>query len=128
MCSQVYSCVLFLSNCGGPTAVLAQATGDGPAAEAWLVAPRAGRLAVFDGALLHGVIPGGASSSPSSSLSRPASPSGEGPPPRQECLHNYIVPVTMYTARRGWIVPQGAFFGVTLLTHCGAFCRRHWKQ
>jgi len=57
----VWSCVLFLEGGGGPTAVLAQRPGEGPATEAWLIPPRAGRLAVFDGTLLHGVIPGGAS-------------------------------------------------------------------
>lgn len=56
---QVYSCVLFLGRGGGPTAVLAQRGGGGPAPGAWLVTPRTGRLAVFDGTLLHGVIPGG---------------------------------------------------------------------
>ena len=44
---------------GGPTLVTDQTSGDTtPAASGWLVHPRYGRLTVFDGRFLHGVVPG----------------------------------------------------------------------
>jgi hypothetical protein len=54
------SCVLYLSDAiGGPTLVTRQRRGDTALARtAWLCHAKHGRLLVFDGALLHGVLPG----------------------------------------------------------------------
>ena len=58
----IVSCVLVIdgdSTCGGPTLVTNQKRGDGTlATEGWLLFPRRNRLLMFDGSLLHGVIPG----------------------------------------------------------------------
>ena len=58
----IASCVLYLSgdDVGGPTLVTDMTARASSLADArgWLCTPRAGRLAVFDGALLHGVIAG----------------------------------------------------------------------
>ncbi|KAI9336622.1 hypothetical protein DFJ73DRAFT_798643 [Zopfochytrium polystomum] len=43
---------------GGPTLVTNQRLGDPLADRGWLVMPRVNRFVVFDGAVLHGVIPG----------------------------------------------------------------------
>ena len=62
-CLQVCSSILYLGNAGGPTLILNQTPEDsGLAADGWLAAPAAGRLAVFAGNLLHGVVPGVSSS------------------------------------------------------------------
>lgn len=55
----ICSTVLYLSqDCGGPTLVTTQ-TRQGPMADrGWLVHSKANRLVVFDGSVLHGVIPG----------------------------------------------------------------------
>jgi hypothetical protein len=56
----ICSSVLFLSSVGGPTVVTSQRLGDGNSrnATAQLVPPLRNRLLLFDGALLHGVLPG----------------------------------------------------------------------
>jgi hypothetical protein len=60
---------------GGPTVIFEQRLGDGALGErAWIVPParvRGGRLCMFDGSLLHGVLPG-----KPSSCGAPAAPSG----------------------------------------------------
>lgn len=44
---------------GGPTLVTPQAFGETTlASHGWMVSPRVNRLTVFDGSVLHGVIPG----------------------------------------------------------------------
>ena len=62
---------------GGPTVVFEQRLGDGALGErAWIVPParvRGGRLCMFDGSLLHGVLPG-----KPSACATPAAPSGGG--------------------------------------------------
>jgi hypothetical protein len=58
----VCSTILYLSDAGGPTVVLDQQPGTALALVAWLVSPQSGRLAAFDGSLLHGVLPGAACS------------------------------------------------------------------
>ena len=55
------STVLYLSDegCGGPTLVTDQhIDGDALAQQGWLAFPKENRLVIFDGAVLHGVIPG----------------------------------------------------------------------
>jgi hypothetical protein len=59
--SQACSTILYLSDAGSPTIVLDQQPGTALASAAWLVRPQPGRLAAFDGSLLHGVLPGKAS-------------------------------------------------------------------
>ncbi|KAJ3240151.1 hypothetical protein HDU78_002484 [Chytriomyces hyalinus] len=55
----IASCVIYLSEgCGGPTMVTNQRLGDPLADRGWMVASRVNRLVVFDGSVLHGVIPG----------------------------------------------------------------------
>ena len=60
----IASCVLYLSSddaarVGGPTLVTQQRRGDSVLGQTgWLGYPSAGRLLVFDGGVLHGVIPG----------------------------------------------------------------------
>lgn len=55
---QKYSTVLYLTDCGGPTAVLGQTASSPLARDAWLSWPQANSLLCFPGNLLHGVIPG----------------------------------------------------------------------
>ena len=55
------STVLYLSDegCGGPTLVTDQhIDGDALAQTGWMAFPKENRLVIFDGAVLHGVIPG----------------------------------------------------------------------
>lgn len=53
------STVTFLeASVGGPTVVFDQTVGNKVATQAWLAAATPNRLLVFDGALLHGVLPG----------------------------------------------------------------------
>lgn len=56
----IVSCVLCLTTgIGGPTLVANQRLGDAAlASKGWIVHPRRNRLTVFDGTVLHGVIPG----------------------------------------------------------------------
>ncbi|KAJ3224318.1 hypothetical protein HDU81_008623 [Chytriomyces hyalinus] len=55
----IASCVIYLSEgCGGPTMVTNQRLGDPLADRGWMVESRVNRLVVFDGSVLHGVIPG----------------------------------------------------------------------
>mmetsp|Transcript_74486 Transcript_74486/g.147516 ORF Transcript_74486/g.147516 Transcript_74486/m.147516 type:complete len:566 (+) Transcript_74486:94-1791(+) len=58
----ICSCVFFVEappGVGGPTIVTDQKLGVGGLAQrGWLVYPRPGRLAAYDGAVLHGVVPG----------------------------------------------------------------------
>jgi hypothetical protein len=60
----IASCVLYLSsddaaNVGGPTLVTQQRRGNSALGQAgWLGHPSPGRLLVFDGSVLHGVLPG----------------------------------------------------------------------
>jgi hypothetical protein len=56
----IASCVVYLSDsCGGPTVVTSQRIDARTLArEAWAVFPRLGRITVFDGLYLHGVVPG----------------------------------------------------------------------
>ncbi|KAI8839274.1 hypothetical protein BC829DRAFT_492846 [Chytridium lagenaria] len=57
----IVSSVLYLTEVeglGGPTVVTNQRIGDGLATRGWMVAPRLNRFAVFDGKVLHGVVPG----------------------------------------------------------------------
>lgn len=58
----ICSCVAFVDapdGFGGPTLVTDQKLSDSSlAARGWLVYPKTGRLAVYDGSVLHGVLPG----------------------------------------------------------------------
>lgn len=58
----ICSCVIFVEaplGIGGPTLVTDQRLGDDTlAAHGWLVYPRQSRIAVYDGRVLHGVVPG----------------------------------------------------------------------
>lgn len=56
---QMMSSVLFLTAAGGPTVVLDQDPSAGLADRGWLVQPCPNQLLVFQGNLLHGVVPGG---------------------------------------------------------------------
>jgi len=56
---QVMSSVLYLGDCGGPTLIINQTSSSDTLDErAWAVHPVDGRLVVFKGDLLHGVLPG----------------------------------------------------------------------
>jgi len=58
ICSLVYF-VEAPNGVGGPTLVTNQRLGDDSfASQGWLVYPKQGRLAVYDGSVLHGVLPG----------------------------------------------------------------------
>ncbi|KAI9324854.1 hypothetical protein BDR26DRAFT_880471 [Obelidium mucronatum] len=55
----IVSCVVYLSEgVGGPTMVTNQRLGDPLADRGWMVESAVNRLVVFDGSVLHGVIPG----------------------------------------------------------------------
>ncbi|KAJ3028066.1 UNVERIFIED_CONTAM: hypothetical protein HDU68_002517 [Siphonaria sp. JEL0065] len=55
----IVSCVIYLSEgAGGPTMVTNQRLGDPLADRGWMVESVVNRLVVFDGSVLHGVIPG----------------------------------------------------------------------
>jgi hypothetical protein len=55
----IVSTVLFLTLAGGPTLITNQyLASDRLADQGWLIHPRENRLAMFDGSVLHGVIPG----------------------------------------------------------------------
>lgn len=55
----IVSTVCYLTDsCGGPTLVTDQRMSAPQAAKGWVVAPRLNRLLVFDGSLLHCVLPG----------------------------------------------------------------------
>lgn len=56
------SCVLFMSTSGAPTLVTDQGLAHGSvASRAWLCEPAINRVLLFNGGLLHGVVPGSAS-------------------------------------------------------------------
>lgn len=56
----IASCVVYLSDsCGGPTVVTSQRIdAKSLAKDAWAVFPKFGRVTIFDGLYLHGVVPG----------------------------------------------------------------------
>ncbi|CAM9724621.1 unnamed protein product, partial [Phaeothamnion confervicola] len=55
----ICSCVLFVDGgCGGPTLVTDQTMAGPLARSGWLVHPKTNRVVVFDGSVLHGVVPG----------------------------------------------------------------------
>jgi len=58
--SALCTSILYLTggSCFGPTLVTDQLLKAGPATKAWLVHPEANRMVTFDGAQLHGVVPG----------------------------------------------------------------------
>ena len=56
-CVQVCSCIVFMTDGGGPTLVIDQGPEDVIGEMGWLAQPKGGRIFAFPGCLLHGVIP-----------------------------------------------------------------------